>query len=374
VEEKNKNKGEGLTYDPTMGPNFRSPTRETREMGTDGEETHPYDPTLGTNFRSPTIKNISETVSGKPKGLNFIGEMTTPNLSNSAYVRVKVFKKPILAKMLIDSGNLVDDLISEEFARLLKVKYTPEEKSVGTAAKGGSVKIIGRSEPIKIFIENIPQAVTIIPLIVKDLAHPVNVGRDFLGRTQGKLEYNPRAGYLELKGSKVKLISKSTPMDDPAVTDTRIKRVMKEIANPLGGKGTLIYERGIYYCQESVGKPKETPVFVKGKVELPAHTALFVPLTTKGVWCLEDVQEKCVMVEQVFQPDQEEGSTLLLPGVCTLVSNTLYGLVMNMSMSRVKLDEDQPIGLVSMMEPSEYADRPSTENHGRVGQERAEVR
>ena len=34
--------------------------------------------------------------------------------STSAYVRVKVFKKTIIAKMLIDSGNLVSDLISRE--------------------------------------------------------------------------------------------------------------------------------------------------------------------------------------------------------------------------------------------------------------------
>ena len=38
--------------------------------------------------------------------------------STSAYVRVKVFKKTIIAKMLIDSGNLVSDLISREFADL----------------------------------------------------------------------------------------------------------------------------------------------------------------------------------------------------------------------------------------------------------------
>ena len=39
--------------------------------------------------------------------------------STSAYVRVKVFKKTILAKMLIDSGNLVSDLIWREFADLM---------------------------------------------------------------------------------------------------------------------------------------------------------------------------------------------------------------------------------------------------------------
>jgi hypothetical protein len=58
--------------------------------------------------------------------------------------------------MLIDSGNLVSDLISEEFAKSQRIKIKPIQKTVGTAAKGGSVEIVGQSEPIKVFIENIP--------------------------------------------------------------------------------------------------------------------------------------------------------------------------------------------------------------------------
>ena len=52
---------------------------------------------------------------------------------------MKVFKKTILAKMLMDSGNLVSNLISREFADLAGLQYEPERKKVGTAAKGGSV-------------------------------------------------------------------------------------------------------------------------------------------------------------------------------------------------------------------------------------------
>ena len=76
--------------------------------------------------------------------------------STSPYVRVKVFKKTIIAKMLIDSGNLVRDLISREFANLAGLQYEPERKKVGTAAKGGSVSIVGRLiQPLQLHIENI---------------------------------------------------------------------------------------------------------------------------------------------------------------------------------------------------------------------------
>ena len=87
-------------------------------------------------------------------------------------MRVKIFRKPIIAKMLVDSGNLVSDLISEEFAQLARVPYEPVQKKVGTAAKGGSVNIIGKCKPFKIFIENVSRAITIQPFIVKELSHP----------------------------------------------------------------------------------------------------------------------------------------------------------------------------------------------------------
>ena len=103
--------------------------------------------------------------------------------STYAYVRVKVFKKTIIAKMLIDSGNLVSDLISREFADLAGLQYEPERKKVGTAAKGGSVSIVGRLiQPLQLHIENISTPVFLRPYVVEELSHPISVGRDFLGR------------------------------------------------------------------------------------------------------------------------------------------------------------------------------------------------
>ena len=78
--------------------------------------------------------------------------------------------------MLVDSGNLVNDLISEDFATKAGIKFIPTDKQVGTAKKGGSVQIIGKSQPIKLFIKNLSKPIIIRPFIVKDLAHPINVG------------------------------------------------------------------------------------------------------------------------------------------------------------------------------------------------------
>ncbi len=43
---------------------------------------------------------------------------------------------------------------------------------------------------MKIFLEDIPQPITIEPFVVKDLSHLINVGRNFLGRYQGKLDFS----------------------------------------------------------------------------------------------------------------------------------------------------------------------------------------
>ena len=90
---------------------------------------------------------------------------------------MKVFKKTIIAKMLIDSGNLVSNLISREFADLTGFQYEPERKKVGTAAKGGSVSIVGRLiQPLHLHIENISTPVFLRPYVVEELSHPINVG------------------------------------------------------------------------------------------------------------------------------------------------------------------------------------------------------
>ena len=58
-------------------------------------------------------------------------------------IRGKVFSRNLILKVLVDSGNLYGDLISEELARLLKLQIFGHEKSVGTAAQDGKVVVLG---------------------------------------------------------------------------------------------------------------------------------------------------------------------------------------------------------------------------------------
>ncbi len=69
--------------------------------------------------------------------VNFVNKSAQENKNNSAYVRVKISHKPVVAKMLVDSGNLVNDLISEDFAKQIRVKYTLNRAESGDSSKRG---------------------------------------------------------------------------------------------------------------------------------------------------------------------------------------------------------------------------------------------
>jgi hypothetical protein len=162
----------------------------------------------------------------------------------------------------------VNDLISEEFAKILKVKYTPLEKQVGTAEKGGSVKIFGNSEPIKIFIEGVPQGVIIQPLIVKDLSHPVNVGRVFLGRNGGKLEFAPTEGYIKINKNEVRIVKKNTPMTGGEVIDSRFQKVFKSPGSYVHLDTGMIYEGTVNQCEDGLTDPV-IPTYVQKILDWP---------------------------------------------------------------------------------------------------------
>ena len=264
--------------------------------------------------------------------------------SNSAYVRVKIFRKPIIAKMLVDSENLVNDLISEEFAKLARVPYEPVQKKVGTAAKGGSVNIIGKCKPFKIFIENVSKAIIIEPFIVKELSHPINVGREFLGRYKGRLEFSPSQGFLEICGQKTKLIDKRDELRGATVTDERIKKVA---ALPEGRKyssSQMVMEGMLNQVEEN--HKENVPIYPRAKLELPAHSAMFVPITTKGQILIREVEGKPLLMEAVEREDQ---TSLLIPGICSIIENEAYCFVVNPAPTRVTLHPEEQIGRATIL-------------------------
>ncbi len=265
--------------------------------------------------------------------------------SNSAYVRIKVFRKPIVAKMLVDSGNLVSDLISAEFANLMKAEYEPVTRKVGTAAKGGSVNIIGSCKPLKIFIENIPDPITIHPFVVKDLSHPINVGREFLGRYKGRLEFLPDKGFLEIKGIKTRLITKKEELCSNQVTDSRLKKVIEMQSARMSSLPEMAKEGMIHTVEELPIPDGPIPVYANEEVEIPAMSARFVGFNTACKLSIKAAQNHDLFISK----EEEEGdNALTVPGVCSVIDGKEYGFLVNPDTQRVMVKRGQNIGTLTL--------------------------
>ena len=156
--------------------------RRTNSLSQD-RESKPWKPTRCEYERNEHNSESEEEYDGETADVNFVNNRKRS--CNSAYVRVKVFRKPVIAKMLVDSGNLVNDLISAKFADLIKVPYIVTQKQkIGTASKNGSVSIIGQCQPFKIFLENMSGPLTIQPFVVKELSWEIQGKTRILTRSR----------------------------------------------------------------------------------------------------------------------------------------------------------------------------------------------
>ena len=99
------------------------------------------------------------------------------------YVWGRLGSRAEYVKIMIDSGNTVDDLVSEEFARRLGLEgdEVRDHIAVPTAATATTVLVVRRCREMTAKLEGIEGEFTIWPLVVKGLTHPVNLGQHFLG-------------------------------------------------------------------------------------------------------------------------------------------------------------------------------------------------
>ena len=72
-------------------------------------------------------------------------------------------------------------LVSKEFWDLIEWKVTVKcDIREGTAEKEGKgLKLIGKGEEFKFFLEGIDKVFTIHPVVIESLSHNLNLGMDF---------------------------------------------------------------------------------------------------------------------------------------------------------------------------------------------------
>ena len=226
------------------------------------------------------------------------------------FIRTKIHSRNVLVKALVDSGNLCADLISEELSTTLKLKLKPTTKEVGTAATSGSIKIIGRAPKIRLFIENIKKTIIIKPYVVRDLAHPMNLGQSFLRRNNAKLNFEQNGAMLEIKGETAKLQHRRVPLNTDTI-DLRIQKVLSVLkdqgGNPSPADDDEILDLRVNSTQETVhignikyqlhkkplhyGNNKEN-IYNKEKVKLQAQCSTIVTLTSSGCHMINKLNTK----------------------------------------------------------------------------------
>ncbi|MGB0246440.1 MAG: reverse transcriptase domain-containing protein [Paracoccaceae bacterium] len=143
------------------------------------------------------------------------------------YVRTKIYKRNILCKTLIDSGNLFGDLISEKFAKLLNLPIFGSQRTVGTASAKGSVTIMGKTKPIFVYLEGIHGHCQIEPYVVKDLAHCLNLGETFLRRNNADLTFRMNGVQLRIRNSCAMLASSDKSLTHKSI-DSRISKLLDD--------------------------------------------------------------------------------------------------------------------------------------------------
>ena len=113
-------------------------------------------------------------------------------------------------KIMIDSGNMVGDLVSEEFAGRLGLESdeVQDHIAVPTAATATTVQEVKRCREITARLVGIKGEFTIRPLVVRGLTHPVNLGQHFLGRHWCSLDFAAGCTQLGVWGQSVQLVGR----------------------------------------------------------------------------------------------------------------------------------------------------------------------
>ena len=83
---------------------------------------------------------------------------------------------------MIDSGNLVGDVVSEEFACQANLAGESCKKEIESATAAGKMQIIRRCDPIKLRIAGITTSFDVQPWIASGMKNAVNLGQQFLSR------------------------------------------------------------------------------------------------------------------------------------------------------------------------------------------------
>jgi len=171
------------------------------------------------------------------------------------------------------------------------------------------------------------------------------VGWEFLGRYQGRLEFSPTQGWLEIQGQKAALIDKRAALRSDAVTDECLLKVLRQPTLQGYSVPEMVLEGAIHHLGGD--EYRNIPVVSRGAAEIPTGTMRIVPFSSKGAIPMGAVAGKSLVIEPVEVP--EEGC-VVLPGVGSVVGHVGYCLVANLTPRPTEIQGGRPRGRVSVVD------------------------
>lgn len=291
------------------------------------------------------------------------------------YIRGKLYNRSLLVRILIDSGNLFSDLMSEKLFKLLHVTMEGPIREVGTASKAGTVTVLGRTKPFRLFLEGIAGSVVVQPYVVRDLAHHLNLGQDFLRSNNAEMSFNATGIQLRINGSATKLTTSAASLTRPTI-DSRLKVVLDRLKED--GDNPALSNEGILDLRVSQvtepGSGPQSPVvlahtvhrlYTVGPVTIQAGQT--VPVQVTQLRADKHVKLHPQTVNTVYvvpRPDNEylnENEILVHPGLYTRDAGSVTILASNLGDHTVDLPRGLRIG--HSMEAVEEVERVQTLDH-----------
>ena len=263
----------------------------------------------------------------------------------------------------------------------LRIKGRP--KSIGTASTKGSVTVLGRTKSFYIYLEHIGTPVKVQPYVVRDLAHPINLGQAFLRAHNADMIFRPDGIQLKLNGKVTMLTTTSTNLCKPSI-DSRFKELLDKWVvngkNPMTVTDSILDLRlhgvqekpaghlpGLVYGENK--RPVEfSTTHYKGhsidEVLLKANHSTVVAMVANSVSCPEgrDVPENDVFLfpkkDSKFLNDN---LIFVHPGTYTRCGDRINVLVSNFGKKNVRLPQKCTLGTYS--EAVAYADAVNVLDH-----------
>ena len=87
-----------------------------------------------------------------------------------AYVDAHLVKSCQPVRVLVDSGNLVGDLVSKAFADRMGLPYQPDSRPIATASTEGRLMTVGECGPLQLKVRGLDPVFTMQPLVVEGLS------------------------------------------------------------------------------------------------------------------------------------------------------------------------------------------------------------